>query len=101
MSEGSLIGKKSGIWLEVSEVHFETGDSKACSVVLKADREQPKPVYWPVDDEAAGKDALETYKSILNELDKKRVVLARLSCKEGGFLRCTAFRFQSPEMGGR
>jgi hypothetical protein len=98
---------KDGIWLEVAEVRWEGGGKKGCSVLLKADREQPKPVWWPVEGTALGKsgnDALfETYKAILNEMDKKRLVLARLSCErnETHHLRCDVLRFQSPDLGNR
>ena len=98
---------REGIWLEVSEVRIETGTTVAaqnkaiCSVLLKADREQPKPVWWPVNLEAAGEqDAFKTYRAILHELDKKRIVLAWLTRAGNGadrWLECGAFRFQSPE----
>jgi hypothetical protein len=76
-------------------------------VQLKADKEQPKPIWWSVDDAAwrggGGNTAFDIYKAILNEFDKKRVVLVWLSPSttpaEG--LRCRALRFQSPELGGR
>jgi hypothetical protein len=101
--------RRDGIWLEVAEVRWEGGTTKACSVLLRADREQPKPIWWPVDDDAVRDGAFETYKAILNEIDKKRMVLARLACSvkpiEGGkldtWLRCDSFRFQSPELGSR
>jgi hypothetical protein len=88
-----------GIWLEVVDVGYETNPKKV-SVQLKGDREHPKPAWWPVVPTSAGKDVSETYKAILNEMDKKRTVLARLSYVEAG-LQCTAFRFLSPELGSR
>lgn len=94
--------KQSWIWLEVSDVRFEGGPEKGCCVQLRADREQPKPVWWPVVDTAVRDTAFETYKAILAEMDKKRVVLARLTCdRSAGFLHCDALRFQSAEMGSR
>jgi len=110
---------RDGIWLEVAEVRFESGTEGACSVLLKADREQPRPVWWPVDETSAsvkgaaeevnatsakGTAAFETYKAILHELDKKRTVLALLGCgreDENHWLRCRTFRFQAPELGSR
>ena len=90
------------IWLEVTEVRYETVAGGTCTVLLKGDREHPKPVWWQVEPTAAGNNAFETYKAILNEVDKKRIVLARLSCDKGShLLRCDAFRFQSPELGNR
>jgi len=93
-----------GIWLEVTEVRYDS-DKKACSVLLKGDREQPKPIWWPVDSTVLkdDDDAFDTYKAILQEMDKKRLVLARLSCSkdEPHHLRCDAFRFQSPDLGSR
>lgn len=99
--------KREGIWLEVAEVRYEGGGEKSCSVLLRADREQPKPIWWPVEDTAARDNAFDTYKAILAEMDKKRMVLARLACSvsENGtitpWLRCDSFRFQSPELGIR
>lgn len=100
--------QQSWVWLEVSEVRYESGQEKICSVLLRADREQPKPVWWPVEDTAVSTTALETYKAILSEMDKKRMVLARLASsarqkngKVDAWLRCDAFRFQSPELGSR
>ena len=96
---------RAGIWLEVADVQFESGD-KACKVQLKADRAQPKPMWWPVNSTAVGKPgegaAYDTYKAILHELDRKRLVLARLSPKpKSTELHCDAFRFQSPDLGSR
>lgn len=101
--------KTDGIWLEVSEVQFESGGEEGCCVLLKADREQP-PLRWPVEPNAIkpGGNSFDNYKEILGQIDKKRAVLARLSWMPGkgsatekgkGSLHCTAFRFQSPELG--
>ncbi len=119
-----------GIWLEVAELQFDTvkGTSK---VQLKGDRAHPKPAWWDVESTVLGarrepstttpatppttpppatatepdiKAAYETYKAILNEMDKKRVVLARLTWKPGPpveELHCNALRFQSPDVGSR
>jgi hypothetical protein len=91
------------IWLEVTEVRYDTDPQGGrVSVSLKGDREHPKPVWWPVEGTVAGASALETYKAILNELDKKRVALARLTYNSGGnSLFCNALRFQTPELGSR
>jgi hypothetical protein len=96
--------KAEGIWLEVAEVQFESGKEGGCLVLLKADREQPKPNWWPVALNAIKKDndPFDDYKEILNQIDKKRAVLARLSwVADKNGLRCNAFRFQSPELGSR
>lgn len=103
---------QSGIWLEVAEVQFDRGDVR---VQLKGDRAHPKAVWWPVENTAAGASSSPgeqatsaVYRAVLNELDKKRVVLARLSCTPAGGrsesspgLRCDALRFQSADIGGR
>lgn len=97
-----------GIWLEVAEFQFDTEKPKPSSrVQLKGDRAYPKPTWWPVDSTAAIATTAsgistpyENYKAILNEMDKKRVVLARLTWKDGELL-CDAFRFQSPDLGSR
>lgn len=97
-------GNYSGIWLEVAEVRYELEASKgAVRVSLRGDREHPKPVWWSVDEAAVGISALDTYKAILNELDKKRVAIAWLTqdLPEGSSLVCRALRFQSPELPSR
>lgn len=100
--------RRPAIWLEVTEVSYDSEKAEqekgVCSVQLKGDREQPKAVWWPVDvPKALGKDAFETYKALLEQIDKKRLVLARLSCSTEAdhHLRCDAFRFQSTELGSR
>lgn len=95
-----------GIWLEVVDVRLETvpGTKELIyRVLLKGDRENPKPVWW-LADENGGIPCGDLYHTILNEMDRKRVVLARLTCKPGtdnNYLHCTAFRFQSAELGSR
>jgi|GEM_PF-1579827 len=97
-----------GVWLEVAEVQLDSR-LQCCRVQLKADKTQPKPIWWTVDSNALSSKtepqdaALETYRAILNELDKNRVVLARLSSSGGSgrSLRCSVFRFQSAELGSR
>lgn len=111
--------RRTGIWLEVVEAQYGKGTSPL-KVQLKGDRAHPKPVWWPVADDALGfdKDSLDAYKRILDEIDKKRVVLARLTWDSGGSknsdqnsnqaepkeptrLHCDALRFQSAELGSR
>ena len=100
--------QKNGIWLEVTDVSLETGKDTKCRVLLKCDREHPKSVWWPVSNDAVvaatgANAALETYKAILRELDKKRLVLAHLGSDDSAerWLHCRAFRFQSPDLGSR
>ena len=96
--------KREGIWLEVSEVRYEGGKDQVCTVLLKADHEHPSRIWWPVKSDAVRETPYETYKAILTEMDKKRMVLARLSyCTSGRavWLRCDSFRFQAPELGSR
>lgn len=107
-------GDGPGIWLEVAEVQLDTR-LQCCRVQLKADRAQPRPVWWRVENSALSSEeekekekeksldaAKEAYRAILNELDKNREVLAFLSGSEGDHtLRCSAFRFQSAELGKR
>jgi len=100
-----------GIWLEVAECRYGTGNAGGCEVQLRGDRERPAPVWWSVDPITAPNDPtddptkaqFETYKTIVEQLDKKRGVLARLSCNQGKghSLRCSAFRFQTPELASR
>lgn len=107
--------RRTGIWLEVVEAQYGKGTSPL-KVQLKGDRAHPKPVWWPVADDALGsdKDSLDAYKRILDEIDKKRVVLARLTWEPGSSegpapqeqakpsrLHCDALRFQSAELGSR
>jgi hypothetical protein len=88
------------IWLEVSRVELETG--KGCTVQLKSDQGDPEPGWWPVDPIDTDTTGLNTFKTILGELDKKRTVLAKLSWDDSKTeLRCAALRFRSPEAGGR
>jgi hypothetical protein len=71
-------------------------------VLLKADRESPKPVWWQVKKKAVKDDAYETYTAILSEMDKKRTVLARLTHQaDTASLWCDSFRFQSSDLGNR
>lgn len=93
------------IWLEVSEVQFESESSVGGQllVLLKADREQPKPGWWPVEPKAiGGENPFDGYKQILGEMDKKRTVLARLGWDAtANRLWCNAFRFQSSDASSR
>lgn len=94
-----------GIWLEVADVRLEIGgesSGESHRVLLKGDREHPKPVWWPVA-KSASKSGDDIYRRILDEMDKKRVVLARLTCdrQDSHTLHCDAFRFQSAEFGAR
>lgn len=95
---------RTGIWLEVSEVQFEKGDDPL-RVQLQGDRAHPKPGWWPVDKNALdqGGNHHRAYKAILREIDRKRLVLARLTCSndKDHALHCDALRFQSAELGSR
>jgi hypothetical protein len=102
--------RQEGIWLEVIEVRFERGGNQGqCSVRLKGDRADLRPAWWPVapgalSSKVDSQGAQETYREILNELDKKRLVLVELRCQldqERHWLRCETVRFQPPEIGGR
>lgn len=97
---------RSGIWLEVTEIRVGTGDFACGEVQVKGDRERPAPVWWPVDpikaDPDLAKAQLETFKTITEQQDRKRLVLAWLAYDSGWKqLVCKAFRFQSPELGSR
>ncbi len=90
-----------GIWLEVAEIRYGTGEPGGCEVQLKGDRERPEAVWWPVSP-ISGKDDFETFKTITEQHDKKRLVLAWLAYDAAKTqLVCKALRFQSPEPGSR
>lgn len=94
------------IWLEVADAQLVAKDKNPCRVQLKADKAHPRALWWPVAEDALGakKDPHEIYREILKEIDKKRMVLAGLTWDEDSNstrLHCTAFRFQSAELGSR
>jgi hypothetical protein len=91
---------KDGIWLEVAAVQYDSAEG--CTVQLKGDKEEKEPVWWPVDP-IAGKSAVDTYKDILGEIDRKRLVFAKLSYVTSSAppagppkteLHCTVLRFR-------
>lgn len=107
-------GKYQRIWLEVADAQFQSVDPPAsspasgadarCNVQLKADKEHPERLWWPVDGDVlgSGKTAFDVYKGILGEIDKKRTVLAGLTWNQAdGQLYCDTLRFQSAELGSR
>lgn len=104
-NSGSSQDRHKAIWLKVSEVRLHNEDQRCeCQVRLVGDCEDPRLHWWPVDDKAlsgtgAEKGGFKIYKAILHELDKKRLVIARLAW-ENDHLECKALRFQSPDLTG-
>lgn len=95
--------RPTGIWLEVAEVQFDT-QAPTIRVQLEGDRAHPKPTWWTVASTAVSgeQDPHDVYTAILDEKDKKRVVLACLCWDESSKeLHCSALRFQSPDLGRR
>lgn len=96
------------IWLKVSNVRFD-GESKGakskgtCEVQLEGDRQDPKPEWWTVLETATGeeKPGLENYRTIVGEMDKKRVVLAGLTCQKDTGLQVAVIRFQATDQSNR
>ncbi len=74
------------IWLEVSNVKI---DGTNLSVQLRADRLPERPRWWL----AMGVDK-DKFKAVVEALDKKRPVLARIAGKAGGILKVTDLSIQ-------
>lgn len=81
-----------GIWLKVANAQFT---NRAVRIQVEGDQTEKEPTWWSVVDDAAGEDSRQTFRTIVQGLDKQRIVLARLdpSTKDSG-LRCTLIRVQ-------
>jgi hypothetical protein len=82
-----------GIWLKVSNARLH---DNTIEVQLEGDREDREANWWSVKADAAGDVSAETFRTILDGLDKKRTVLARLALV-GKALQCSTIRVQHTE----
>lgn len=96
----------SSIWLEVEYVRLE---DMQITVRLKGDKSDETEKNWfpaippqsdgtPAGDATAQRAATDLYDRILDGLDKKKLVLAKIAPRPGNddrTLYCLAFRFQS------
>ena len=88
-----------GIWLEVSNLRFDP--SKGVEVQLKGDRADKEQEWWPIE-KAKTENNDEIQRKIFEGLDKKRLVLVKLTPnKKGKKLLCSQIRIQHTEPGNR
>lgn len=87
------------IWLEVANVRLE---NSVVQIQVKGDRTDREPVWWDVELENnnAKPESNDAYRTIVDGLDKKRVVLAKLAA-EGNTLKCAFIRVQYAESNSR
>ncbi|MFP3940574.1 MAG: hypothetical protein ACLF0P_09735 [Thermoanaerobaculia bacterium] len=96
-----------GVWLKVAKARLE---KNRLEVQVEGDRADGWPRWWPVAENALGDDERETFRVLVECLDKKRTVLAKLQPIQpdasdfGGvpkaeetFLGCRFFRIQHGE----
>ncbi len=90
----------STIWLEVTNVR-QNKDEPPLQIQVKGDRADREPEWWKVSDQAyIGSTAAETYRTLSENLDKKRIVLAALGAAEST-LECKHLRIQYAESASR
>jgi len=83
-----------GIWMKIVNARL-TQDS--VEIQVEGDQGDREPTWWPVAGKAAGSGPLETYRTIVDGIDKRRVVLARLGAagtESGSALACNLVRVQ-------
>jgi hypothetical protein len=92
--------RHSSVWLEVANVRL-VGTS--VEVYVKGDRADREPVWRNIDLAKAGysDDADRAYRTIVDGLDKNRIVLAKLVAGQGGQLKCELIRVQYTESNNR
>lgn len=78
------------MWLEVSNVKIA---GETFEVQLRADREPERPRWWEVDNVPQSPDR---FKAVIEALDKKRPVMAKLVADAGG-LKVTEISIQYAE----
>ena len=89
------------IWLEVANVRIFDEDAQ---IQIKGDRAEREPTWWKVnlDAHADFKDPLKAYRTLSENLDKKRIVIAGLGLAEGGQeIECKSVRIQYAESATR
>lgn len=70
------------LWLKVSNARRDGKED--LWIQVEGDRGDREPSWWPLDPGAAGKDSSETFRAILDGIDKKRLVLVLLECTSSG-----------------
>ncbi len=70
----------STIWLEVTNVRSSKTEGEiTVQIQVKGDRAEREPEWWNVNEDAyIDSDAAKTYRTLSENLDKKRIVLAAL-----------------------
>src|SRR5688500_16619643 len=105
----------STIWLEVTNVRSSKTETKALvQIQVKGDRAEREPEWWDVSEDAyIDTDAGKTYRTLSENLDKKRIVLAALGAgdkpvtsppateQSKSTLECKHLRIQYAESAGR
>lgn len=93
----------SRIWLEVTNVRTEQNSN--VQIQVKGDRAEREPEWWDVSQDAyIDSDAARTYRTLSENLDKKRIVLAALGAAGepvAGKLECKHLRIQYAESASR
>jgi len=97
--EREIHAAKFCIWLEVSNVRLTQGNPDKLEVQLKADRGD-RQNWWNV---TVGESSIdqELERDIFDALDKKRIVLAKLTCDSNAKLVVTGIRVQAIDAGNR
>lgn len=93
-----------GIWLKVTNVRHQGG---SVFIQVEGDWKDEQPAWWPVKQGILKNDELAAFGAILESLDRKKPILARLTCCEAGeakefglrvansaFLGCDVLRLQ-------
>jgi hypothetical protein len=93
----------STVWLEVTNVRsFKTvGKRPTVQIQVKGDRAEPEPEWWDLNKGAYIENAAKTYRTLSENLEKKRIVLAALGAVDNGTLECKHFRIQYADSAGR
>lgn len=93
------------IWLEVTNVRTEQKSN--VQIQVKGDRAEREPEWWDVNADAYIENAATTYRTLSENLDKKRVVLAALGAAgkpvagKPDTLQCKHLRIQYAESASR
>lgn len=98
-----------GIWLKVHNARLE---GERLELQLEGDRADREPRWWPAARKAAGENGPATFRALVDALDRKRIVLAKLGIFDPSagpedfalgskptrpFLGCGCVRIQLPE----
>jgi hypothetical protein len=93
----------SKIWLEVTNVRSsKEGEQETLEIQVKGDRAEREPEWWNVSASAYTDSAAKTYRTVSENLDKKRIVLAGLGpVAQSNTLECKIFRIQYADSNSR